>query len=62
MRGSSSPMDQAIQQLVKGCQLAMHSAVILIDENQKLQTENEWQKKKQFVQRSYIATRGVLTV
>ena len=61
-RGSSSPTDQAIRQLVKGCQLAMHSAVILADENRKLRTENERQKKKRSVRRSYIATGGVLSV
>jgi len=60
--GSSSPTDRAIQQLVKGCQLAMHSAVLLTDENKKLRAANERQKKKRAVRRSYIATGGVLTV
>ena len=60
--GSSSPTDHAIQQLVKGCQLVMHSAVLLTDENKKLWTANERQKKKRAVRRSYIATGGVLTV
>ena len=60
--GSSSPTDRAIQQLVKGCQMAMHSAVLLADENKKLRAVNERQKKKRAIRRSYIATGGVLTV
>ena len=60
--GSSSPTDRAIQQLVKGCQMAMHSAVLLTDENKKLRAANERQKKKRAIRRSYIATGGVLTV
>jgi hypothetical protein len=60
--GSSSPTDHAIQQLVKGCQMAMHSAVLLADENKKLRAANERQKKKRAARRSYIATGGVLTV
>jgi len=60
--GSSSPTDRAIRQLVKGCQMAIHSAVLLTDENKKLRAANERQKKKRAVRRSYIATGGVLTV
>jgi hypothetical protein len=60
--GSSSPTDRAVRQLVKGCQMAMHSAALLADENKKLRTANERQKKKRAVRRSYIATGGVLTV
>lgn len=40
----------------------MHSAVLLADENKKLQAANERQKKKRAIRRSYIATGGVLTV
>jgi hypothetical protein len=40
----------------------MHSAVILADENKKLRTENERQKKKRCVRRQYITTGGVLTI
>ena len=60
--GSSSPTDRAIRQLVKGCQIAMHSAVLLADENKKLRAANERQKKKRAVRRSYITTGGVLTI
>jgi len=42
--------------------MAMHSAVLLADENKKLRAANERQKKKRAVRRSYIATGGVLTV
>ena len=57
-----SPTDHALNQLVKGCQMAMHSAVLLADENKQLRAENERQKKKKAKRRSYIAQGGVLTV
>lgn len=41
-----SPTVQAINQLIKGCQMAMHSAVILAAENKKLRAANERVKKK----------------
>lgn len=52
----------AIRQLIKGCQLAMHNAVILADENKKLWAENNRQKRKKAVKRSFIAIGRVLTV
>ncbi len=42
--------------------MAMYSAAILADENRKLRAANERQKKNKAIRRSYIATRGVLTV
>jgi hypothetical protein len=36
-----SPTDAALDQLVKGCQIAMNGAVLLIDENEKLRVANE---------------------
>ena len=42
--------------------MAIYSVVLLTDENKKLRAANERQKKKRAVQRSYIATGGVLTV
>jgi hypothetical protein len=39
-RQSHSPTSQAIARLVKGCQLAMHSATILAEENSKLRALN----------------------
>jgi hypothetical protein len=62
LEGFSSPTGQAFKQLVKGCQLAMHSAVLLADENKQLRAANERQKKKRATKRSYIAKGGVLTV
>jgi hypothetical protein len=54
--------DLALNQLVKGCQMAMNSATILAEENRQLRAENQRQKKKRANRRSYIATGGVLTV
>ncbi len=36
-----SPTDIVLQQLVKGCQMAIHSATILAEENRQLRAENE---------------------
>ena len=35
-----SPIEQALSQPVKGCKMAMLSAVLLISENEKLRIEN----------------------
>jgi hypothetical protein len=56
-----SPTEQALNQLVKGCQMAMHNAVLLASQNKKLFTENQRQKRKRAQRRSYIAREGVLT-
>jgi hypothetical protein len=42
--------------------MAMHSAVLLTNENKQLRAANERQKRKRAQRRSYIATGGVLTV
>jgi hypothetical protein len=57
-----SPTDHTLNQLVKGCQMAMYSAVLLTDENRRLRTENKRQKIKKTKRRLYIAQGGVLTV
>jgi len=57
----TSPTDQALHYLVKGCQLAMHGAALLANENNQLRTENQRQKKKRERRRSYIARGGILT-
>ena len=36
-----SPIEQALSQLVKGCEMAMLSAVLLASENEKLRIENQ---------------------
>jgi hypothetical protein len=41
--------------------MAMHSRVILVEENRQLQSKNKRQKKKRAKTRSYIATGGILT-
>jgi RNase P/RNase MRP subunit POP5 len=57
-----SPTDAALNQLVKGCVIAMHGAVILADENEKLRKANERQTKKRQVTRRFISEATTLTV
>jgi hypothetical protein len=57
-----TPTNRALAQLVKGCQLAMNSAVLLAEENRQLRSENKRQKKKRAKRRAFIATGGVLTI
>jgi hypothetical protein len=57
-----TPTNRALDQLVKGCQLAMNSAVLLAEENRQLRDENKRQKKKRAKRRAFIATGGVLTI
>ena len=59
-RQSQSPTVQAIAQLVKGCQLAMNSGIILAEENRKLRATNYTRKQRKTRQRQYIATGGAL--
>jgi hypothetical protein len=59
-RQSQSPTSLAISQLVKGCQLAMQSATILAQENQKLRASNRRQQHKRQQRRQYIASGGAL--
>jgi hypothetical protein len=54
--------NRALNQIVKGCQLAMNSAVLLAEENRQLRAENQRQKKKRAQKRAYIAKGGVLTI
>jgi len=56
-----SPTEQALDQLVKGCEMAMSSALLLASENKRLHTENQRQKRKRAGRRKYIAKGGVLT-
>ena len=59
-RQSQSPTNQAVSQLVKGCQLAMNSAILLAEDNRKLRAENQRRKQKQQHRRRYIAQGGAL--
>jgi hypothetical protein len=58
----SSPTKSALNQLVKGYELAMNSAVLLAEENRQLRTENARQVKKRAKKRRFIATGGTLTI
>ena len=65
-KGSSaaqgSPTDQALHFLIKGCQMALHGATLLAEENKRLRTENQRQKRKRDTRRSYIARGGILSI
>ena len=58
----SSPTELALNQLVKGCEMAMNSAILLAEENKQLRTENARQVKKRAQNRRFIATGGTLTI
>jgi hypothetical protein len=45
-RRSRSPINSALNQLIKGCELAMHGAAVLTKENYDLRAANEKQKQK----------------
>jgi hypothetical protein len=57
-----TPTNRALNQLVKGCELAMNSTVLLAEENRQLQHENKRQKKKRAKRRAFIATGGTLII
>ena len=59
---STSPTKQAVDQLIKGCHLAMHNAVLLSDENSKLRIANQKQRQKRSKTISSISQGGILTV
>lgn len=58
----TSPMDRTFEKIVKGCQMAMHNAVLLHDENSRLRAENARQKRKRAQRRAFIQTGGSMTV
>ncbi len=57
-----SLINRAMDQLIKGCQMAMHNTVLLSSENEKLRAANERQKQKKKEKRTQLATGGTLTV
>ena len=61
-RSPPSPSNRAINQLVKGCQLALQSATILAKENSELRAANEKQKQKRTRSTRQIAHEGDLSV
>ena len=60
MNSPPSPTDQVLNQLIKNCQLAMHSTVILTNKNQELKVTNQKQWQKKSKTQSYITTEGSL--
>ncbi|KAL1986328.1 hypothetical protein VTN96DRAFT_9566 [Rasamsonia emersonii] len=58
MQSPPSPINVALNQLIKGCQLAMNSAVILAKENHDLQAANEKQKQKRKRSTNQISHEG----
>ena len=62
MKSLLSLIEPTLNQLVKGCEMAMNSAILLVEENRQLRIENAKQKKKRAKRRSYIAIGRVLTV
>lgn len=56
-----TPTDSALNQLVKGCESAMQSVVLLAAENEGLRTANERQKRKRQLKRRYISKKNVLS-
>jgi hypothetical protein len=57
-----TPTKQALDQLIKGCQLAMHSAVLLARENHDLRAANEKQVQKRQKSKKQLPHEGSLTV
>jgi len=57
-----TPTKQALDQLVKGCQLAIYSAVILARENQELRVANKKQVKNSKRSKKQIPHQGSLTI
>jgi hypothetical protein len=57
-----SPIEAALNQLVKGCAMAMNSTILLVEENRQLRAINAKQVKKRVRRRTYIATGGTLTI
>lgn len=58
----NSPTKRALDQLIKGCSLAMSSATILMQENHDLRAANNHQKQKRTTRGKPIDRPGILTV
>lgn len=56
-----SPINQAVEQVVKGAQMAMQNALLLEHEVKQLRAANKTQKRKWNTARTFIATGGILT-
>ena len=62
MRSSKSPAKQTLNQLIKGCHLVIHNAVLLMNENSALCTANQRQQCKCLKPILFILQKGILTV
>jgi hypothetical protein len=56
-----SPTEQAFNQVVKACEMMMHTNTLLVHENTRLWTENNHQTQKRAKKRSYLQRGGLLT-
>ena len=61
LRNLLSPMEQALKRVVKGCQITIYNAILLISEIKDLKIINERQKRKRNSKRIYIVIEGILT-
>ena len=59
-RQSQSPTSQAVNQLIKGCQISMHTAAMLAKDNSELRAVNQRRKQKEQHRRRYIGNGGAL--
>jgi len=59
---TTSPTDRNLQKIVKGCQMAMHNATLLQEENSRLRAENTRQKQRRQHRRAFIQTGGSMTI
>lgn len=57
-----TPTDRALNQLIKGCELAMNSAIFLAHENSTLRAENEKKKQKRAQTNRWISNQGGISV
>jgi hypothetical protein len=61
-RSPPSPSDRALNQLIKGCQRSMQTAIILAEENKGLRAENEKKKQKRTRSRRQMPSTEGLSV
>jgi hypothetical protein len=61
-RSPPSPSNRALNQLVKGCQLAMHNGILLAKENNELRAANEKKKQKRTRSKRQIPQEESLSV
>lgn len=60
-RSPPSPIAQAVNQVVKGCRIAIGNALLLEQEIQQLQAANIYQKRKRETKRTYIGSGGIMS-